>query len=245
MSRLTIASDKAAPQNDRGRRSPAGLAERPAVPTQVALRRRVGNAGWQQVLQAKLTVSHPDDAYEREADRVADTVLRMPDPAAGVDGVTPPALQRHCPDCREELQRRAPEEDELVAQTQPAHPADTIGRKAPPQEEELQRSGTAAEGPVTVSAQIESSIQALTGRGAPLSEPVRTFMEPRFRADFSGVRVHTDAQAHDLARAVNAQAFTVGRDVVFAAGHYAPESESGRHLLAHELTHVVQQGGGG
>ena len=67
-------------------------------------------------------------------------------------------------------------------------------------------------------------------------------MEPRFGVDFSAVRVHDDAHGHALARAVNAQAFTVGGDVVFGAGHYDPDGERGRHLLAHELTHVVQQG---
>jgi len=70
---------------------------------------------------------------------------------------------------------------------------------------------------------------------------VRGFMETRFGADFSAVRIHTDAKAHDLARAMSAQAFTVGHDMVFGAGHYAPESERGKHLIAHELTHVVQQ----
>jgi hypothetical protein len=66
-------------------------------------------------------------------------------------------------------------------------------------------------------------------------------MEPRFGQDFRAVRVHTDAHAQELARAVSAQAFTVGRDIVFGAGHYMLETERGKHLLAHELTHVVQQ----
>jgi hypothetical protein len=66
-------------------------------------------------------------------------------------------------------------------------------------------------------------------------------MEPRFGTDFSAVRVHTDSNAQSLARSVNAQAFTVGNDVVFGAGQYAPESDSGKRLLAHELTHVIQQ----
>ena len=68
-------------------------------------------------------------------------------------------------------------------------------------------------------------------------------MEPRFDQDFSRVRVHTDSKAAETARAVNAQAFTVGQDVVFGAGQYAPDTHGGRRLLAHELAHVVQQGG--
>jgi hypothetical protein len=68
-------------------------------------------------------------------------------------------------------------------------------------------------------------------------------MEPRFNADFSAVRIHNDAHAHALARSVNAKAFTVGQHVVFGAGHYSPETDPGKHLLAHELTHVAQQRG--
>src|SRR5262249_5093546 len=71
----------------------------------------------------------------------------------------------------------------------------------------------------------------------------RSFMEPRFGHDFSRVRVHTDAEATASARAVDAQAYTVGRDVVFDNGRYAPQTSAGRHLLAHELAHVVQQSG--
>ena len=76
----------------------------------------------------------------------------------------------------------------------------------------------------------------------PLDPATRAFMEPRFGRDFSGVRVHTDVRAAETARAVNALAYTVGEDVVFGAGQYAPGLTRGRRLLAHELTHVVQQG---
>lgn len=83
--------------------------------------------------------------------------------------------------------------------------------------------------------------EVLRSPGQPLSATTRAFFEPRFGYDFSGVRVHTDARAAESARAVNAQAYTVGRDVVFGAGHYAPQSREGRGLMAHELTHVIQQ----
>lgn len=83
------------------------------------------------------------------------------------------------------------------------------------------------------------------GDGRPLDPATRRFMEARFGHDFSPVRVHTDARAAESAKAVNALAYCVGPDVVFNAGRYAPETESGRHLLAHELAHVVQQGRGG
>jgi outer membrane protein OmpA-like peptidoglycan-associated protein len=81
----------------------------------------------------------------------------------------------------------------------------------------------------------------LSSPGQPLDAGTRAFMEPRFGHDFSQVRVHTDARAVESARAVNALAYTVGRNVVFGAGQYAQGTDEGRRLMAHELTHVVQQ----
>jgi hypothetical protein len=87
--------------------------------------------------------------------------------------------------------------------------------------------------------------EVLQTPGQPLDAATRRFMEPRFGHDFGGVRVHADGRAAESARAVNARAYTVGRDIVFEAGHYAPQTPAGRQLLAHELTHVAQQSGGG
>lgn len=84
----------------------------------------------------------------------------------------------------------------------------------------------------------------LRSSGQPLDTSTRSFMESRFGHDFSGVRVHTDQRAAESARSVNALAYTVGRDVVFESGQYAPGSMAGKRLLAHELAHVVQQGSG-
>src|SRR5260221_3570864 len=83
--------------------------------------------------------------------------------------------------------------------------------------------------------------EVLTSNGQPLDTTTQAFMEPRFGYDFSQVRVHTDEQAVESAQAVNALAYTVGKDVVFAEGQYAPGTSEGQRLLAHELTHVVQQ----
>jgi hypothetical protein len=166
------------------------------------LGRRLGNASMRALLQAKLTVSNPDDIYEQEADRVADQVMRMP---------VSSLVQRRCTKC----------------------------------EDEVHRAADATAGVPTVDDATEQSIQGLSGRGAPLSNSVRSFMESRFDADFSHVRIHTDSHAQGLARAVDAQAFTVGRNVVFGAGRYDPDTERGKRLLAHELTHVVQQTGAG
>lgn len=85
--------------------------------------------------------------------------------------------------------------------------------------------------------------EVLRSPGQPLHGPTRSYFEPRFRHDFSKVRIHADARASESARSVNALAYTVGPRIAFAAGQYQPRSASGRKLLAHELTHVVQQHG--
>ena len=192
-------------------RSPAAT---PASSPPAALAQRLGNHYLQRllqsrVLQAKLTVSDLGDAFEQEADRVADQVMRMPAHDDTSMTTSPVAVQRKCAMCEDELQRSEVSNDD----------------SAP-----------------TVNAATEQAINSLLGRGHALPESVRSFMEPRFNADFSVVRIHTDAHAQRLARSVEAQAFTVGRNVVFGAGRYAPESDAGKRLLAHELTHVAQQG---
>jgi len=83
-----------------------------------------------------------------------------------------------------------------------------------------------------------------SGGGSPLDRDTRGFMESRLGADFGDVRVHTDGKATESARAVQAYAYTVGNDVVFQSDKYAPDSDSGQRMLAHELTHVVQQRSG-
>ena len=83
--------------------------------------------------------------------------------------------------------------------------------------------------------------EALRSAGQPLDSATRAFMEPRFGQDFSQVRVHTDGQAAQSAREVNALAYTLGQDVVFGTGQHAPRSAAGQELIAHELTHVIQQ----
>ncbi|WP_318186622.1 M35 family metallo-endopeptidase [Pelagicoccus enzymogenes] len=99
-----------------------------------------------------------------------------------------------------------------------------------------------ARGPPAPGNRFETQLRASKNSGTPLPEPVRSPMESSFGADFSKVRVHTDKQADALSRSINAKAFVHGQDVYFAASRYQPETREGRHLLAHELTHVVQQG---
>lgn len=98
-------------------------------------------------------------------------------------------------------------------------------------------------GKAGVSPEVEQSIQRMRGGGRALDNRVRAQMEPAFGADFGGVRVHTDARADTLNRELGAHAFTTGQDILFRQGAYNPGSSSGLELLAHELTHVVQQNG--
>jgi hypothetical protein len=88
---------------------------------------------------------------------------------------------------------------------------------------------------------LPSVHEVLQSPGQPLDSTTRAFFEPRFGHDFSHVRIHTNAKARDSAQELNALAYTVGQDVVFGGGHFTPETIQGRRLLAHELTHVVQQ----
>jgi hypothetical protein len=111
------------------------------------------------------------------------------------------------------------------------------------EEEEMLQAKSREDATPEVSNNLESQINAIKGGGRPLAKSERAYFEPRFGTDFSLVRVHTGAQAAESARAVNAKAYTIGQDVTFGVGQYTPGTSEGRRLIAHELTHVVQQGG--
>jgi hypothetical protein len=142
-------------------------------------------------IQTQLAVNQPGDAFEEEADQVAETVMRM----------TVPRAQR-------------------------AATAAPLGGSA-----------TAANSSHVAPPIVHQTLQA---PGQPLDRGARSFMESRFGADFGGVRVHTDPQAAASAKAVNAAAYTVGQNVVFGAGRFAPGTQEGQRLLAHELAHTIQ-----
>jgi hypothetical protein len=145
-------------------------------------------------LETKLTMNAPGDAYEQEADRIADRLAESP--AGPTLRNAPPNIQRVSAQSRGEPEQAPPSVD-----------------------------------------------HALNSPGRALDPPVRQEMENRFGRDFSYVRVHTDATAARSARDVSANAYTVGSDIVFGTGRFAPTTREGRRLLAHELTHVVQQSG--
>jgi len=109
------------------------------------------------------------------------------------------------------------------------------------EEEDVLREASTDAGAGPAPEQVSRRIDARRGSGVALGPATRSFFEPRFRRDFGQVRVHADAEASQLARAIHAQAFTVGNDIYFGAGKHEPGSAAGRQLLAHELSHVVQQ----
>jgi hypothetical protein len=111
-------------------------------------------------------------------------------------------------------------------------------------EEELQAKSTSRnqDGSFQAGKGLENRLDAEKGRGDPMPGQTRDYMEPRFGADFGGVRIHTDSRASQLNQDLNSRAFTHGQDIYFRSGEYRPETEPGQKLLAHELTHTLQQG---
>ena len=169
-------------------------------------------------IQPKLRISQPGDPFEQEADRVADQVMRMP--LDETLSPAPPQIHRKCGACASgaaPCSMCAEEEEGLH-----------IHRKA-------DTGGGGSE------ASVADNFLSGLGSGQPLDSATRSFFEPRFGRDFSAVRIHTDSQATESARAVNARAFTAGSNIVFTQGQYSPHSSDGRTLLAHELTHAIHQ----
>ncbi|WP_202985808.1 DUF4157 domain-containing protein [Nostoc sp. UIC 10630] len=139
------------------------------------------------------------------------------------------------------LQREALPEDEEELQMKPLDNS-TLQREALPEdEEELQMKPSQGEAGMAAAPDLEASINQARGGGQAIADNIREPMEVAFGADFSGVKVHTDGLSDQLNRSIQARAFTTGQDVFFRQGEYNPGSRGGQELLAHELTHVVQQ----
>ena len=162
------------------------------------------------VLQAKLAIGPVDDPLEREADHVADQVMRVPSPALSISGAAA-QVSRKCTGCEKEDEEKKKLQMKPAGGARPVHEAPAIVQ------------------------------DVLRSPGRSLDSATRAFMEPRFGFDFSEVRVHDGAQAVESAKSVNALAYTVRNNVVFNVNQYQPGSSAGQRLLAHELTHVVQQ----
>mgnify|MGYP001794883876 CR=1 FL=1 len=280
--------------------------------------------------QAKLTVNKPGDAYEQEADRVAQQVVQKMSESENqqpveqqqelkqgqqqekqiqtkslADSITPVAQRQQEP---EESQEQEKEEQQEQEQVQSKSINSTVQRQEQPEQEEQQQEEQVQAKSINstvqrqeqpkqaqeqeqqqeeqvqtksinstvqracqkceheedkniqtkslvqqksagkgkdANAELESSIGQARGGGQPMADNVRQPMEEAIGADFSGVRIHTGSRADNLNKSIQAKAFTTGQDVFFGQGEYSPESSGGKELLAHELTHVVQQSGGG
>lgn len=243
----------------------------------------VGNQAVQRLLesqavQAKLSVAPPDDAYEREADRVADEVVGKPGQAgAAQTGESPGAVHRlsegvHRAPAKEKDDKKK-EGGKGQAQKEPPKSEkggggkdkggggkekkeepkkkeeDKVKRKAAilDDEEKKEKEDEAIErlpkneAVPEVSAELERELDRLGTGGQPLSDELRGLLEPRFGRDLSDVRIHIDSDAAGAARELEAQAFTRGQHVFFGAGCFEPHTAEGRWLMAHELTHTLQQ----
>jgi hypothetical protein len=152
------------------------------------------------VVQAQLETTTPGDAYEQEADRMADMVMTK------IDGVN--------------------QSDAVPSSHCPTPTISCFGGTSMP-----------------ISSEMESQLQAMQGGGHSMPEGLRAQMEGSFGHNFSNVRLHTDSAAADMSSSINAKAFTHGNDIYFNQGQFQPNTPAGQHLIAHELTHTVQQGG--
>jgi hypothetical protein len=171
------------------------------------------------ILQPKLEIGSPVDAYEQEADRVADEVIKMPDPAIQkfdedeeIKMKREPGIQMKCDSCKHEEQ----------LQRKPVIQFKTDSNQA-------------------ASSELSQKIHSQKGSGHTLPKNTKQEMEAKIGADFSGVRVHTGSNAIQLNRELGAKAFTVGNNIFFNKGQYNPNSGEGKRLMAHELVHTVQQ----
>jgi hypothetical protein len=175
----------------------------------------MGNISDLPPIQTKLTIGAPGDKYEQEADTIARKVVsQINSPVAQAKPAT------------------------KVLQRQPVGRDITVS----PFAGMMQAKEAIAGGPA--SQDLESSINRAKGGGQSLDAGLQQSMGQAMGADFSGVKVHTDANSHQLNQSIQAKAFTTGQDIFFKQGEYNPGSKDGQELIAHELTHVVQQKGG-
>ncbi|MGF1487524.1 MAG: DUF4157 domain-containing protein [Prochloraceae cyanobacterium] len=208
-------------------------------------------------IQSKLTIGKPGDKYEQEADRVADLVTNAPDPLQRQDLLetdeelrAKSLIQRseNIPTEEDEVKvssldiQRMDEanldegEEELIS------PQSEMSNLSLEEEEILQTKKSDFENKSNTE-DLETKLNNSKGSGDRLPETTKDFMESRFGADFSNVRVHNDSMAASMSESISARAFTTGSDIYFNNGKYSPDSNEGRKLLAHELTHVLQQRG--
>jgi len=187
-------------------------------------------------LQTSMQVSSPKDPAEKEADATAKKIMRMAVPESSISYVKTEKggvfrqVKQEEKDKKVQPKLQSPYITRFAdsgAFTQ-RKPEDTIHRKA--------------EGQPNIASNVSADIQNSMASGSPLPLSVRRFMEPRFQANFSNVKIQTGDKAAKLNRQLNAQAFTVGNQIFFGKDKFQPEHQEGKELIAHELTHTIQQG---
>ena len=195
------------------------------------------------LFQASLSVGAPDDPFEQEAEHVSRQVMHNYDQVNTIQrkfdvlGLQPFSIQPSLIDTR--ISRRLQKSMYRVIQSKCEQcEKEEKDTKLQAKGDRVQFSGDES----SVSAQMESRIQSQRGSGSGMDSVTQTAMESSFGADFSSVKIHTDSTAVQMSRDLNAHAFTIGNDVFFNEGRYQPQTKEGAGLLAHELTHVVQQG---
>jgi Domain of unknown function (DUF4157) len=165
------------------------------------------------VVQTKLSINAPGDKYEQEADTIADKVMQLTEEPDG--------------------QSKSDKEEKRMQDKVMLTPFSTgIGSVMQ----------TKADAGTPVNPIFNSEIQASQGSGNRMDKTTESSMSNRFGRDFSNIRIHTDADAANMNREINARAFTFGKDIYFNRGEYNPKSATGKHILAHELVHTIQQG---
>jgi hypothetical protein len=216
----------------------------PPAPAPEKLQRKLQRREEERILRAV----QPDDKIqkapaERRPHREEEKILRAALPDDKVQKKDSDKLQK-APAGDDRLQRR--EEEKILRAPQPDDKIqkrdDDKSQKAPVGEEKLQRDAATGGGTPAVGSAVQSAIQGGTTGGEPISADVRGYMEPRFNADFSNVRIHHDAQSASLSNQLSARAFTHQNHIYFSRDQYQPGTSGGQHLLAHELTHTIQQG---
>lgn len=190
-------------------------------------------------VQTKLTVGKTNDAHEKEADAMANRIVTKNTLDA------PSSIQKKGAEEEEVqskplqiLKKAALEEKEPSVQKKEGEEEESIQQKASTEEEE--ESVQMKEKTKTDS--LQSRLKKKKGNGRSLPKQLRLEMNESFNADFSSVRIHTDKEAAQLCEELGAQAFTYGNDIYFNEGKFNANSSEGKRLLAHELTHTLQQG---
>lgn len=241
----TIGSDGGAPSVNSIATQLSGMHTAQRASVLLALQRTHGNRYVQRVvvgIQAKLTIGQPTDKYEQEADRVMQMSEHQSQQQKGEEEEkkiqTKPLIKYIFPLFQRQVEKEEEEEPIQAKLISSEHP---ILQRPEEGDEEKPIMIKSISRRTHISEDLHIRLNRSRGGGQPLPEANRNFMERRFGIDFSGVRVHTDSDTAQMSRELNAEAFTLGKHIYFGAGRYSPGTSSGKRLLAHELTHVIQQ----